>query len=583
LVYIPAYTEVLKLTRSITRRFGKYYSSIDRLFFILLSIIVLAMLSILFFVHRNFQIEKLKAFQNEAFYSAKIYSELIQSHIVRLKEKILQISNSPSIINLDPAGQAMMIDLYDFHKEKDFVKAISFISPEMQPLFSVPWDLSIETDASAQKHLQLVMKDRRPMVSNPFNVFEGFRVVALSVPVFRNSEYIGSISMLIDFDALSKSYLGKVQVRGIGRTWMIDSNGNDILIPGFSDKITSVSLKTELRTTLLKQMREEKEGMTVYSLVENRKETDRYLSYCNISLGRNQNWYVCIDASMNEVSEALPRFEFLESYCLYPAITFLLMAGFLVLGYVLVSKHYAVMLEKQLLQAQKMETSTIFVNGLAHDFNNIVQLMKGLPFMFKENDGRVTEKDILLIKDITERATKVTHQLTNYYKRTAAEEVTVNLNNCIENTVMILQRLFEKKISIRTEFADNLPLFKSSISQIEQLLMNLSINAKDAMPDGGILTMKTELIAKDGSDIPLRKLRQCPHILLTVSDTGIGMNKEVQKNIFEPFFTTKGASGTGIGLSTVLIIVDNMHGSIFIDSEEGKGTKFMIYIPVEDV
>jgi len=571
------------LSKTIIGRFSRYYSNIDRLFIILLSIIFLAMLTILFFVYRNFQAEKTKAFQSEAFYAGKIYSELIQSHIVRLKEKIYQLSIAPSVINLDATGESMMIDLYDFHKEKDFVRAISFVSSDMQTLFSVPWDLAIETDASAQKHLLNVTRDKRPVVSNPFTLSEGFRVVALSVPVFRNEECVGSISMLIDFDALSKAYLGKVQVRGTGKTWMIDSDGNEMMLPGYSEKISSISLMTELRISLLKQMKEEKEGITTYPIMENKGEVVRYLSFSAINLGRNQCWFVCIDASAREISDALPRFEFLETYCLYPSITFFLMAGFLIIGYILVAKHYTVLLQRQLIQAQKMETSAIFVNGIAHDFNNIVQLMKGIPFIIQDSDCKSSGKDMKLISDLTERASKLTAQLTNFYRKTAAHETDIDFNKCIENTAIILQRFFDKKIIINIELDDKLPSIKASVSQIEQLLMNLSINARDAMPEGGTLLIRTELIKRNNADISLKKLHQVDHIILTVSDNGLGMSKDVQNQIFEPFFTTKGSKGTGIGLSTVIIIVDNLHGRIFVESEEGKGTKFTIYIPAEKI
>ncbi|OGV58438.1 MAG: hypothetical protein A2X45_17625 [Lentisphaerae bacterium GWF2_50_93] len=571
------------MPKTIIGMFSRYYSTIDRLFVILLSIIFLAMMTILFFVYRNFQAEKTKAFQNEAFYSAKIYAELIQSHIVRLKEKIYQVSLAPSIIKLDATGESMMIDLYDFHKEKDFVRAISFVSSDMQTLFSVPWDLAIETDASAQKHLLNVTRDKRPVISNPFTLSEGFKVVALSVPVFRNEEYAGSISMLIDFDALSKAYLGKVQVRGTGKTWMIDSDGNEMLLPGYSEKISSISLLTELRISLLKQMKEEKEGITTYQIMENKKEVVRYLSYTDINLSRSQRWFVCIDASAQEINDALPRFEFLETYCLYPSITFVLMAGFLVIGYILVAKHYACMLQKQLIQAQKMETSAIFVNGIAHDFNNIVQLMKGIPVIIQEGGGRASEKDLKLINDLTDRASKLTVQLTGFYRRTAAHESEIDFNKCIEDTATILQRFFEKKISVKLGLGQNLPSIHASASQIEQLLMNLCINARDAMPEGGTIQIKTELIRKNNADITLKKLHQVDHIILSISDNGAGMSKEVKNQIFEPFFTTKGAKGTGIGLSTVIIIVDNLHGRIFVDSEEGKGTKFTVYIPAEKI
>jgi signal transduction histidine kinase len=157
----------------------------------------------------------------------------------------------------------------------------------------------------------------------------------------------------------------------------------------------------------------------------------------------------------------------------------------------------------------------------------------------------------------------------------------VDLNKCAANTSEILQRFFDRKISIETEFANSLPFLKASISEIEQLLMNLCINARDAMPKGGTLLLKTEFISGDSPDIALRKLARTPHVLLTVSDTGTGMSKEVQKNIFIPFYTTKGTHGTGIGLSTVSIIVDNLKGKIFVESKEGAGSKFYIYLPVE--
>ncbi len=569
-----------KLSKKFTGRLSKYTSGIDRLFIILFSLLLIALLALLFFVYGNFRAEKQKAFQDEAFYASKVYSELIESHISRLREKLQQFAVTPSIINLDAAGESMITDLYEFHNEKDFVRAITRISPDMRTLFTVPMDLSIETDLPAQNHFQDALNEKRTIVSNPFSIAEGFKVVALSVPVFDKDTYNGSLSIFIDFDALSKFYLSKIQVRGTGKSWMVDGDGNTILIPGYSGKISSISLKTELRISLLKEMQKEKEGITKYKIMD-KNEIDRYLSYSTIRLGKNQNWFVCIDASENEINDALPHFGFFEPYCIYPFITFLLMATLLVISYILMAKHYAHLLEKQLLQAQKMETSAIFINGIAHDFNNIIQLMKGIPDMLNESGGKPFESDIKLISDITERAANLTSQLTNFYLRATSQYTKVDLNKCAESTSEILQRFFDRKISIETELAESLPFLKASISEIEQLLMNLCINARDAMPKGGTLLVKTEFISVDSTDVPLRKLPRTPHVLLTVSDTGTGMSKEVQKNIFVPFYTTKGTLGTGIGLSTVSIIVDNLKGRIFLESKEGAGSKFYIYLPVE--
>jgi signal transduction histidine kinase len=567
------------LSKKFTGRLSKYSSGIDRLFVILFSLLIIAFLSLVFFVYENFRDEKHRAFQNEAFYSSKIYSELIESHISHLREKLQVLAVTPSVMNLDTAGESMITDLYEFHNEKDFVKGIARISPDMQILYMVPADLPMETGSAAQNHFQDVLMEKRTIVSNPFSIAEGIKVVALSVPVFENDTYSGSLSLLIDFDALSKFYLSKIQVRGTGKSWIVDSEGSTILLPGYSGKMSAISLKTELRISLLKEMRKEREGITKYKLMD-KGEIDRYLSYSAIRLGKNQNWFVCIDASESEINDALPHFGFFEPYCIYPFIVFLLMATLLVISYILMAKHYAHLLEKQLLQAQKMETSAIFINGIAHDFNNIIQLMKGIPALLNESDGKPFESDIRLISDITERAAKLTAQLTNFYLRATSQYTNVDLNKCAENTSEILQRFLDRKIIIETEFTEDLPFLKASLSEAEQLLMNLCINARDAMPKGGTIVLKTELISIDSPDISLRKLSRTPHILLSVSDTGIGMSKEVQKNIFVPFYTTKGTKGTGIGLSTVAIIVDNLKGKIFVESKEGAGSKFLIYLPV---
>ena len=568
------------MPKSFTGRLSKYTIGVDRLFIILFSLLLIASMSLLFFIYANFREEKQKAFQNEAFYASKIYAELIESHMSRLMEKLQQLALSPSVINLDASGESMITDLYEFHNASNFARGIIRISPDMHTLFTVPVDLRVGSDLTAQNHFQVALKEKRTIVSNPFSIAEGLKVVALSVPVFDHNVYNGSLSILIDFDALSKFYLSKIQVRGIGKSWIVDGDGNSILLPGYSGKISSISLKTELRIFLLREMRKQKEGITKYKIMD-KNELDRHLSYSTIRLGRNQNWFVCIDASENEINDALPHFGFLEPYCIYPFITFFLMATLLVISYIIMAKNSARLLEKQLLQAQKMETSSIFINGIAHDFENIVQLMRGIPELLNENDGKPLKSDIRLISDITERAAKLTSQLTNFYIKATSQYTNVDLNKCAENTSEILQRFFGSRITIETELADNLPFLKSSISEIEQLIMNLCINARDAMPKKGTLSLKTEFISIDSPDITLRKLLRTPHILLIVSDTGVGMSKEVQKKIFVPFYTTKGTKGTGIGLSTVSIIVDNLKGKIFVESKEGSGSKFYLYLPVE--
>ena len=192
------------MSKKFTGGLSKYTIGLDRLFIILFSLLLIASMSLLFFIYVNFREEKQKAFQNEAFYASKIYAELIESHISHLIEKLQQLALAPSVINLDASGESMITDLYEFHNASDFARGIIRISPDMQTLFTVPLDLCAGADLTAQNHFQDALKEKRTIVSNPFSIAGGLKVVALSVPVFDHDIYNGSLSILIDFDALSK-------------------------------------------------------------------------------------------------------------------------------------------------------------------------------------------------------------------------------------------------------------------------------------------------------------------------------------------------------------------------------------------
>lgn len=237
-------------------------------------------------------------------------------------------------------------------------------------------------------------------------------------------------------------------------------------------------------------------------------------------------------------------------------------------------------LEAQFLQAQKMESVGRLASGVAHDFNNLLTVIIGRSYllMSRVDDDRM-RKDLDLVQKTAERAAVLTRQLLAFSRRQPIIPRLLDLNELVANMDKMLRRLIGEDIDVLSEFAPNLGKVKADPGQMEQVIMNLAVNARDAMPKGGKLTIETANIDLD-SGYASHHLSVAPgkYIMLAISDTGCGMDAETQNHIFEPFFTTKD-SGTGLGLSTVYGIVKQSGGNIWVYSELGVGTTFKVYLP----
>jgi two-component system cell cycle sensor histidine kinase/response regulator CckA len=241
------------------------------------------------------------------------------------------------------------------------------------------------------------------------------------------------------------------------------------------------------------------------------------------------------------------------------------------------------LLEKQLRQAQKMEAIGQLSGGIAHDFNNLLSVIIGYTELIEE---RLPNEDPLhreceQIKLAGQRAASLTRQLLAFGRQQVMAPAVLDLNIIVRNVDKMLRRVIGENIQMITELAPNLGSVKADQSQIEQVLMNLAVNARDAMPDGGKLMIQTGNIDLD-EDYALRHppLVAGPYVVLAVCDTGTGMDAETQSHIFEPFFTTKEiGKGTGLGLSTVYGVVRQTGGHIWVYSELNRGTTFKIYLP----
>jgi PAS domain S-box-containing protein len=239
-------------------------------------------------------------------------------------------------------------------------------------------------------------------------------------------------------------------------------------------------------------------------------------------------------------------------------------------------------LEKQLQQAQKMESIGRLAGGVAHDLNNILTPILGYAELLQDSFSQSDERNNLVKQIIKsgDRAKNIVHQLLAFSRKQALEVKPINLNNVISRFKKLLRRTIKENIEINVNLAKPLPKIEADIGQIEQVIMNLSVNAQDAMPDGGKLTIATKLTQLDGAySATHQNFQPGKYVCLSISDTGFGMDSETQSQIFEPFFSTKGDQGTGLGLATVYGIIKQHNGDINVYSEPGRGTTFKIYLP----
>ena len=244
-------------------------------------------------------------------------------------------------------------------------------------------------------------------------------------------------------------------------------------------------------------------------------------------------------------------------------------------------------LEEQLFQSQKMESIGRLAGGIAHDFNNILTGIMGYAELLKrefEDTSTGMGQAVDIILSGAERASDLTQQLLGFARGGKYNPVVLNINEIINDALKVSEKIFEKNIIVKYKLDKKINNIEADKSQTNQVLTNIIINAKDAMPNGGELTLKTENVSIDRQYAKIYpEFKEGNYIKISITDTGIGMSKSVKDRIFEPFYTTKGKSkGTGLGLATVYGIIKNHNGHINCYSEPEVGTTFTIYLPVSE-
>ena len=239
-------------------------------------------------------------------------------------------------------------------------------------------------------------------------------------------------------------------------------------------------------------------------------------------------------------------------------------------------------LEEQLHQSQKMESIGRLAGGVAHDFNNILTAIIGFSELAlnKLPESHPVRRDLKIVREAGEKAAVLVRKLLAFSRKQILEMKVVNLNELIEDVLKLLGRIIGEDVYFEINTGKEVGNIKADPSQVEQILMNLVINARDAMPEGGRINIETSNVVLDDDYTKSHEgIVPGPYVMLAITDSGKGMTREVQEKIFEPFFTTKGSQGTGLGLATVYGIVRQHKGHVFVYSEQDMGTTFKIYFP----
>ena len=240
-------------------------------------------------------------------------------------------------------------------------------------------------------------------------------------------------------------------------------------------------------------------------------------------------------------------------------------------------------LEAQFIEAQKMEVVGHLAGGVAHDFNNVLAVIMGYGDLIKEDlaADHPLQKYIEEIRHAAKRAAGLTQQLLIFSRKQTVQAVVLDLNEVIEGMDRMLRQLIDENVELTTVCGENIGQIKADSGYVSQVLMNLVVNARDAMPDGGKLAIETSAVTLDEAYIQTHPgATSGDYVMLSVRDTGVGMTEEVKAHLFEAFFTTKPAGkGTGLGMVTCQTIIRQSGGHIDVSSEVGKGTTFRVYFP----
>lgn len=525
------------------------------------------------------------------------------TEFIHYQQQVLELlRRDDDVIGATPRGNRLLREAVA--AGGDDLLSIARVGADGHIVYTYPEEKAIGRSILDQAHVKVLFDTHRPVVSEVFLSVQGFEAVALHVPVFDGEgRFAGSLAALIAFDAISSRYLEQIRIGDGGHARLLSREGIELYcpLPGHIRKSIRQNAKDfpELQQVVDRMLSGE-HGVGVYRFPDEqgrRELTTRRIYFVPIPL-ENTFWSVSVSASEATALSFIKGFR-----NRWIAGMALLVVAFGVWGTLLVRTMLALHREEarqavqdrllaaerererlgeQLRQAQKLEAIGQLAGGVAHDYNNLLTVQLGHLGLLKQGPALPPDVQESLgeIEKSANMAAQLTRQLLAFSRRQVLQIRRVDLNESVEALTKMLRRVLREDIALELRL-DAQPLWiDADAGMIEQVIMNLVVNARDAMPEGGRLTLSTSATAFAPGSLPHHDAHAGAHVCLTVADTGTGMDAETRRHIFEPFFTTKPAGeGTGLGLPTAYGIVKQHRGWIEVESRKGRGSVFRVYVP----
>lgn len=522
----------------------------------------------------------------------------IRQNFERYHGELAALAYSRDIVEMTPDGKAQLESF--LNQNSNQLRAITRMDATGHIVFTIPlMPERIGADITSQAHVAELLHTRQPVISDVFMTVQGYQAVAYHVPVLRAGRFDGSIAFVIPFEYLARDQFASIKPAARSVTWAFSQQQIELYCEQESHVGKELALgcgKDPAIAALAKQIIASQSGTTTCTAAwsgSTRPAPERWqVAYTAIELD-GTHWYLVVATPESEIVATMTGFR--NRLLLLAAL--LLVIALCVAQYVLRERlkvkeeqyQRRILEEKAALavryeELQRMEAIGRLAAGVAHDFNNMLTPILGYSELLlldapAESEMRTALNDIY---QSALRARDLTHQLLAFSRKQPLAVRALDLNNVVAELTRLIRRTLRENIEIQTALCASSCIIRADQGQLQQVLLNLAINAQDAMPDGGVLSIS--ITAEQLSSALAMHTGVLPagmYGVLTVTDTGRGMDQVTLGNIFEPFFSTKGEQGMGLGLATVHGIVGQHGGGIAVESTPGKGTKFRVYFPAE--